>query len=69
MPVSAIEGTRETGTRMGICANHRAILAQFLLEALVICMIRRGLIGVAIGIGGRLGRQSGNMLSRSPFSG
>ena len=49
LPVSAIERTREAGT--GICANHRAILAQFLLETLVIC-IMGGLIGVAIGIGG-----------------
>ena len=36
---------------MAIGANRRAILAQFLLEALVICILG-GLIGVALGIGG-----------------
>ena len=36
---------------MAIGANQRAILIQFLLEALMIC-IMGGLIGLIIGIGG-----------------
>jgi putative ABC transport system permease protein len=36
---------------MAIGANRRAILTQFLLEALVICILG-GLAGVALGIGG-----------------
>jgi putative ABC transport system permease protein len=51
MLVSVTERTREIGIRMAVGANRRAILGQFLLEALVICILG-GLIGVALGVGG-----------------
>jgi len=54
MLVSVSERVREIGIRMAIGAQPHHVLAQFLTEAVVICMIG-GLFGVALAVLGVLG--------------
>jgi putative ABC transport system permease protein len=53
MYVSVKERTREIGLRMSIGAKGRDILAQFLIEAVLIS-VTGGLIGVLLGVGASL---------------
>lgn len=67
MLVSVTERTREIGIRRAIGAKKRNIMAQFILEAIVLCEVG-GLIGVILGvIGGDVGAHLMNMPPVIPF--
>lgn len=64
MLVSVTERTREIGTRKALGAKNSNIRAQFIIEAMILCLIG-GLIGVVLGVGAGI---LGSMLLGFPAS-
>ena len=54
MLVSITERTREIGTRKALGAKNSSIRVQFIVEAMIICLIG-GIIGVILGVGAGIG--------------
>ena len=68
MLVSVTERTQEIGVRMAVGARQSVILQQFLIEAVLVCLLG-GLLGIALALGlGLLFEQIGGGSFRMSFS-
>lgn len=69
MLVSVTERTKEIGVRKALGATGFAIMSQFLIEALVLC-VTGGLVGIGLGVGASVfvSRQYGTATVISPTS-